>query len=184
VVVSSSGHEAETVTKEDGSFAFFGIPPGRIEIKPNLPANLTVFNKSAATIDVRDGTCRQVYLSAAVNGRVRGRIISASNRAIKNATIRLSSIDPTQFRLNPSVHRSVSHTPRLNVAAAADGSFEFFGVPAGTYLLIATVPKMVDGKETTLTTYYPGTPDQSAAVPVTVGHATEHHGFDFVVRME
>jgi hypothetical protein len=30
-------------------------------------------------------------------------------------------------------------------------------------------------------TYYPGTPDRSAAIPIVVGSATQHDGVDFVV---
>jgi Carboxypeptidase regulatory-like domain len=184
VVILSSGQMLETVTKNDGSFAVFGIPAGRVEIKPVLPANLTIFNKSALMLDVREGACGQVQLTAAVNGRVRGRVVSASGRSIKGATLYLSRIDPTQFRSNPNNHYSSAHSPQLNASAAEDGTFEFYGVPAGTYLLTASVPRMVDNKEATPTTYYPGTSERSAAIPVNVGDATEHDGFDFVVRTE
>jgi hypothetical protein len=43
---------------------------------------------------------------------------------------------------------------------------------------------MVDGKERRLTTFYPGTPEQASAIPLTVGEATQHDGFDFVVQTE
>jgi hypothetical protein len=43
---------------------------------------------------------------------------------------------------------------------------------------------MVGGKETMLTTFFPGTSEQSSAIPLTVGEATQHDGFDFVVRMD
>jgi hypothetical protein len=184
ILVSSSGNMAETVTKEDGSFAIFGIRAGRIEIRPDLPPNLAVVNTSALTRQVQDGACDQVHLTADVNGRVRGRLISASGRSMNGAAILLSYIDPTRFRLDPSVHTASSHAPRLKAAVAEDGTYEFVGVPAGTYLLIASFPKAADGKQTMLTTFYPGTAQQSDAVPVTVGEATEHNGFDFVVRME
>jgi hypothetical protein len=86
--------------------------------------------------------------------------------------------------MNPGAGQPNPHAPRLNVRPAEDGAFELFGVPAGDYLLVASVPKMVDGKQTPLMTYYPGTSEQASAVPVTVGDATQHDGFDFVVRME
>jgi hypothetical protein len=184
ILVSSNGQEVETVTQKDGSFAAFGIPPGRVQIHPVLPPHLTIFNKSALTRELRAGACTQVDLTAAVNGRVRGRVIGASNRSIKDATIHLSSIDITRFRLDPTVHYTSSHAPRLSVRVAEDGSFELLGVPAGTYLLLASVPKLVDGKEIRVTTYYPGSSEQSGATPLEVGEATEHEGFDFVVRLE
>jgi len=184
LIFSSRGQEIETITKEDGSFAIFGIPPGRIEMRPVLPSNLAVVDRSTLTVDVRDGACREVRLSAAVNGRVRGRVIGDSNRPMKDATIHLSSVDLTRFRSDPGAHYMSSHAPRLQVRPAEDGTFEFVGVPAGAYLLMASVQKMIDGKAAALTTYYPGASERSAAVPVMVGDATEHDGFDFVIRME
>jgi hypothetical protein len=184
VILSSGGREIETVTKEDGSFAVSGIPAGRIEIRPVLPPNLTVVDRLALRRNVPDGACDQVQLTAEVNGRVRGRIISTSSRSIKGVTIHLSSIDLTEFRLDPGVHRSRSHAPRLDVRPTEDGTFEFVGVPAGSYLLVASLRQFVDGKERTLATYYPGASEQSSAIPLTVGDATEHDGFDFVVRTE
>jgi hypothetical protein len=176
--------KTETVTKEDGSFAVSGIPAGRIEIRPVLAADLIVVNKSALTRDLRDGACDRVQLTAAVNGRVRGRIIGESGSSFKGVTIHLNSINLTQFQLSPDVYVSHSHAPRLEVRPAEDGTFEFFGVPAGTYLLTASVPQMVDGKERRLVTFYPGASEQSSATPLTVGEATQHDGFDFVVRTE
>ena len=182
ILVSSGDNTIETTTSEDGSFVVSGIPAGRIEIKPALPADLTVVNKSALTADVRDGECHGLSLTADINGRVRGRILSASGRSITGATLHLSSIDLSEFQLDPSISRVRTHAPQLQVAAREDGTFEFFGVPPGTYLLFAWVPKVVDGKERTLTTFYPGSTEQSAARPLTVGRATEHDGFEFVVQ--
>ena len=184
VLVSSGGEVVEATTKDDGTFAVSGVPAGRIEIRPVLPEDLTLFNRSASTTNLREGECRQVLLTAALNGRVRGRIVGPPRRSMKGVTVVLYSINLTDFLLNPSVDRVSAHAPRLEVAAAEDGSFEVFGAPPGTYLLIAWVRKVVDGKKTTITTFYPGTPERAAAVPVTIGNATLHEGFDFVVRTE
>ena len=182
ILVTSGDNTIETTTSDDGSFVVSGIPAGRIEIKPVLPSDLAIVNRSALIADVRDGVCHGVGLTADINGRVRGRILSTSGRSMKGATLHLSSIDLTEFLQDPSIFRGSSHTPHLQVAAREDGTFEFFGVPPGTYLLFAWVPKVVDGKERTLTTFYPGSTEQSAARPVTVGRATEHDGFEFVVQ--
>jgi hypothetical protein len=103
---------------------------------------------------------------------------------MKGVTVALSSIDRTEFLLNPAVERVTTHTPRLTAGAAEDGTYEFVGVPPGTYLMTAWVPGMVGSKKTTLTTFYPGTSERSDAVLITVGMATLHEGFDFVVRTE
>lgn len=185
LLISSGAHTLETASSEHGSFVLSGIPAGVIEINPVLPADLTVVNKRELSRELRDGACRQVHLSVGVNGRVRGRIISASNRSVKGATIVLDSIDLTDFLADPNVVRmrpSHSYSPRVEVAAREDGTFEFSGVPPATYLLTASVSTIVGGKETASATYYPGTAERSAARPITVGTATEHDGFDFVVQ--
>jgi hypothetical protein len=41
-----------------------------------------------------------------------------------------------------------------------------------------------DGKVRRVSTFYPGTPDAALATPITIGKATEHNGFDFLVITE
>jgi hypothetical protein len=43
---------------------------------------------------------------------------------------------------------------------------------------------MEDGRRRYLTTFFPGTPDEAAAVSITIGKATKHEGFDFPVTTE
>ena len=41
-----------------------------------------------------------------------------------------------------------------------------------------------DGRQRSVMTYYPGTPEMGSATRIEVGRATEHSGFDFVVGTE
>jgi hypothetical protein len=184
ILVSVGGQTIQTMTTDDGSFVVSGIPSGRIELRPILPADLAVVNRSAMSFDLADGACHGVTLTVNINGRVRGRILSASGGSIKDTTLHLFSIDPAQFRQDPSIDVGSSHSPMLKQRVREDGTFEFFGVPAGTYLLVAWAPTRVDGKERVFTTYYPGTADRSYAQPINVGRATEHDGFDFIIRTD
>jgi hypothetical protein len=65
-----------------------------------------------------------------------------------------------------------------------DGTFEFFGQSPGSYVLSARFVRVEDGKERYLITYFPGTPDMAAAVPIIIGRATQHDGFDFLATTE
>ena len=177
VLVSSGGQVVETTTREDGGFVASGLRAGTLEIKPALASELTIVPETAQTVSVPEGGCAHVELRAAINGRVRGRIVSATGAALDTVHLRLSFVRADRRMWG-------SHDPHFETRARADGSFEFSGVSAGDYLLSASVEKMEDGKTRRVATYYPGTDDLDAATPLTVGKATLHDGFDFVVRME
>ena len=57
-------------------------------------------------------------------------------------------------------------------------------VIVGWYVLSASVPAMTDGKQSSITTYYPGTQEMAYATPIEVGKATVHEGFDFIAATE
>jgi hypothetical protein len=145
-------------------------------VRPLLPKDLTVVNKSASTIEIRKGGCKTVYLTAALNGRVRGRILGASGTSLDGVELVLQGVDSSGL--------SSSHQPRTSVRPNGDGTFEFSGQIPGSYILSAGVARVEDGKKRYLVTYFPGTPDRSAAIPVVIGEATQHSGFDFLVTTE
>ena len=176
ILVSSGSQVVETTTREDGSFAVFGVPSGRLEIKPALAQDLTIVDPSKSTVDIREGGCTTVDLRAALNGRVRGRIVGAAGVPLENVKL-LLRIPSRDGRL-PS-----PHSAQVGTSARADGTFEFLGVPPGTYLLTAWF-QPVDGGKTRMMTYFPGTANEDAATPIVVGKATLHDGFDFVLRTE
>lgn len=77
-----------------------------------------------------------------------------------------------------------SHDPHFSTTARADGTFEFSGVSAGSYLLSAWVEKTDGWQDTRDEDVLPGPDDLDAAIPIVVGKATQHDGFDFVVRTD
>jgi hypothetical protein len=190
IVVASEGQHLETTTNGDGSFVVSGIPVGRFEVRPFLPAEFTIINPSELVQQVRGIGCTTVHLTADLNGRVRGRIISASGTSLQGATLQLTEINPerfAEFRSKPGnedLTLHTSHATRRRTTARADGSYEFFGTPPGFYTLSATVEVFVDGKKRTVTTFFPGTTRFTAAGLIEVGRASLHEGFDFVVRTD
>jgi len=174
--LSSGGQVVETTTREDGSFLASGIAPGNLDITAALSPDLTIVEGLTNKLHVCDGGYTTVHLRAAVNGRVRGRIISSTGGSLDNVRL--------QLRVARDNRRAVSspHDAQFGTTARTDGTFEFSGVSAGTYLLSASVPKS-DGKSR-IVTYFRGTDDVDAATPIDVGKATLHEGFDFIVRTE
>lgn len=178
---STGTQVVETMIREDGSFTFSGIQPGRVEIKPLLHEDLIVVNRSALTIEIREGGCKAVHLMAAPNGRVRGRIFSATGTSLDGVELFLDGGISSDGGLE--IHRSF-HAPRSSARPNEDGTFEFSGVFPGSYILGAGLQRIVDGNKRYLVTYFPGTPDLAAARRIDVGRATLHDGVDFLVRTE
>jgi hypothetical protein len=175
IVAKSDGGVHETTTTAKGEFGLMRIPEGRVQVTVLLPANMTIINKPDLTFTVRDGSCNEMYLSAGLNGRVRGRIFSPTGAPLDSVELSLAGLDHGGRPFG-------SHSPRSSTRGNADGTFEFSGVAPGSYVLSATHKTVVDGKDRYFTSYYPGRTDLAAAVPVVVGEATQHDGFDFFVH--
>lgn len=185
ILVSSGTHVVETVTSDDGSFAVSGLQRGRLELNPVLDEELIVVNKSALIIDAREGGCTAVRLTAALNGRVRGRVFSAAGTSLKGVHLVLREFEPLMGFHTPAGHMIfTSHSTRMSTRPNEDGTFEFSGVFPGSYVLSAGVERITDGKRRYVTTYFPGTREVTSAQPIVVGKARLHDGFDFLVATE
>ena len=171
----------ETITREDGSFTASGIESGRVTIKPFLNDDLGVVNASALTFQIVERGCKTVRLTAALNGRLSGRIISATGKSLAFVEVNLQQVDLQRLAGGLWFDRNL---PRTSVRPSEDGTFQFSGQIPGSYLLSAYVETVVDGKVRHVTTFYPGTPDPTTAAPITIGRATQHDGFDFFVMNE
>lgn len=174
--VSSDGQVVETRTRDDGSFLASGIAPGFVEVTAALGPELTIVERPTYKPHVCDGERTNVHLRAAVNGRVRGRIISATGGSVEKVQLHLRVARDNRHAV------SSPHDRQFGTTAREDGTFEFSGVSGGTYLLSASAANS-DGKSHRIT-YFRGTDDVDAATPIDVGKATLHEGFDFVVRTE
>ena len=171
----------ETITREDGSFTASGIESGRVTIKPFLNDDLGVVNASALTFQIVERGCKTVRLTAALNGRLSGRIISATGKSLAFVEVSLQQVDLQRLAGGSWFDRNL---PRTSVRPGEDGTFQFSGQIPGSYLLSAYVETVVDGKVRHVTTFYPGTPDALTAAPITIGRATQYDGFDFFVMTD
>jgi hypothetical protein len=181
MIALSSSHVSETTTHDDGNFTFPGIQPGRIEIKPLLDDDLTVVPRSSLTFEIADGGCKAVNLTVALNGRVRGRVMSATGTSIEGVQL---SLGPARRPDSNGNLTSYSEDQRTTITPNPDGTYEFFGQGPGSYFLTATRVSVENGKERYEVTYYPGTTNIADAREIVIGRATQHDGFDFLVKTE
>jgi len=175
ILVSSDVQTLETVTREDGSFIVSGIEPGPVVVTPLLPRDLAVVNKSQLAFAFRESWCKPLPLTVELNGQIRGRILAANDKLLDTAKLTLRTVHGDDFRLVSS------HSFQTSTRPNEDGTFEFSGVPPGSYLLAAVLERTEDGKTRYLVTYFPGTSDIAAAVPILVDRASQHDGIDFLV---
>jgi len=178
IIVSSDGHPLDAITLEDGSFTISGLQPGHVEIRPLLREDLTVLNRSSLSFDVGEGGCRTAELKVELNGRIRGRVISATGTPLEDVEVVLQPTAPD------GVSSVFSSDDRTTIKPNADGTYEFFGQRPGSYFLSTRQVRVEDGRNRDSVTYYPGTNDITQALPIVIGHATLHEGFDFLVKTE
>ena len=91
ILVRSIGYSAETVTKADGSFFVTGVPRGHIEVMPVLPDTLAVPRNVTRSREVAGAGCYPFDLVAALNGRVRGRVVDRAGRPTAGLLVQLAN---------------------------------------------------------------------------------------------
>lgn len=184
-IIFSSGKQVwETGINDAGRFELSGLPPGQLQIRAVLPKDLTITSASTTTVEILVGACKEVHLTANLNGRVRGRIFTTA--PFESVKVFLEGgMDPgTLSKMQPGVlYTGASHTARVQTTLKEDGTFELYGVPPGWYVLSAWVEPSKGGTRRS-SAYYPGTPEMAYATPIEVGKATVHEGFDFVLPIE
>ena len=177
VRLTSPGYISDIATEADGIFIASGVPAGPLTITPLLPERLRVVNQSALAVTVADGGCVPVRLRAALDGRVSGRVVGRDGRPKAHIKVQLQWLDRRGDY--------VAIPERFTVSTDERGGFEFRAIPPGTFLLghnlfsesdiVVRTPSDV----VVPATFFPGTTNRAAAIPIVVGNATRHDGLDF-----
>ncbi len=173
VRIASTGFILNTTTDTDGVFLVTGVPSGEVSATPSLPNGLAIVYDKSTMMSLREGRCALLRMRAALNGRIRGRVLGTGAKPRPALTIQLV----------PSAVVWWSHSQRYQTTTNDRGEFEFRTIPPGSYFVghelmrsdlvpVGGYPPM---------TYYPGTSDRAAAIPIVVGNATLHDGVDFTV---
>jgi hypothetical protein len=164
-------HSTTAVTEIDGHFSADGLPAGTYELVPELPPALVVWDATSRIIAiVADGGCAESHILARSEGRVRGVLRDADGKPLQySVTLLPMDVAPD----------SVGHVKGMgSVSTDADGVFDFRGRAPGRYYLGVN---LANGPGPYVPTYYPGTPDRSAAVPIDVRRGETIDGLDFSV---
>jgi hypothetical protein len=164
--VSLDGQHYETSTGADGTFMITGVPPGVLRIEPALPEHLTLPPQS--TGGIVKGGCLAVHMRAAVNGRIRGRVVLDSGKPFRGI------VDLVPHGHSRQLPQSLAFTNEA-------GEFAFSALPPGDYLLGINVSHQPRDGAPFAPTYFAGTTDLSQATVVTVGAGTERAGIDWIV---
>ena len=176
VRLSMPGYAENVVTDSEGIFVAQNVPGGIVTVTPLLPDELGIVNRSSQTAQLQPGRCVSFNLHAALNGRIRGRGVGGDGKPMAALPIQLLAVDR-------SASADHNRGPRHRVTTNERGEFEFQPILPGTYLL---GHEIIQSDRVPLNgyppmTFYPGTSDRRAAVPIVVGDATEHAGLDFTV---
>lgn len=162
------GVGVRTIAGRYGTFIVTGVPDGRVEVRPSLPAGLTLRDRVFKTVE--RGGCVSSDMVAVVDGRVRGIVLPEQNVSYEFIELALMS-------------EKQAYTARPNEY----GEFEFVGVVPGEYVLGTQLSKPFRPKalcESMPPTYYPGTNDRGQAERITVGFGEHLDGFNFVARCD
>ena len=181
VRVQAPGFTLDAATDSQGVFMVTEVPSGPVTITLALHERFTIINGSLSGT-VEEGGCVPFTLRAAFNGRIRGKVMGLDGKLGSGLPLQL-------LLLSDNYTRFFAFRDRLKTSTNAKGEFEFRGLPPGQYLLghnlypendvimlengIAPVKRHP--------TFYPGTADRAAAMPIAVGEGTQHSGFDFTV---
>jgi hypothetical protein len=176
--VSVSGTEnrvnRSTATDAEGRYEFIDVPAGRYNIYSTkggyvrLSYGQTRPQQAGKPLEVLEGQRVDRLDFALVRGSViAGRILDEYGDPVPDATVTTMRFQTTngRRRLAPSGRSATSNDI---------GEFRIFGIDAGQYYLSATaryagLPPELEDRPGYAQTYFPGTPDATAAQQITVG---------------
>ena len=177
VRIFNETYTADAITDAQGRFIASGLPAGTYELTPQLPEGLVVFDSTSRIHTVlRDGGCAIVKIGAVFNGLVRGVLHGPDGRPLP-----FTSVDLLPMDVQPEPH--TGHIAGAGSVSTNDkGEFEFAGRPAGRYYLGVSLYNAPNPNGPSYPrTYYPGTTDRAAAIPVIVEQGRAGQTFDFSV---
>lgn len=177
VRIFNDTYAADAITDAQGRFIAPGLPAGTYELTPQLPEGLVVFDSTSPIYTVlRDGGCASVKIGAVFNGLVRGVLRGPDGRPLQSTTVDLMPMD-----VEPEPHTGqIMGTG--SVSTNGRGEFEFTGRPPGRYYLGVSLYNAPNPHGPSYPrTYYPGTTNRAAAVPVIIEQGRASQVFDFSV---
>jgi hypothetical protein len=165
VTAKSALREYRTQTSNDGSYEFWGLPPGRYGVTLQLPpARVT---SQAYTLDVAPGTPCRADFQISYDGRIGGTVVNRQGQPMSGI---ISAQHAEPERANDNV----------SVASVDDGHFDLKTVSPGRYRL-QFLPRVNGRIRSNDAYYYPGTKVEAEAVELEVGDGARVEGLQLTV---
>jgi hypothetical protein len=148
-------------TDANGGYQVNGLRPGEYEITASLPE---VYEQDylVTKVTIRDRGRATVSFAAIPDNRISGRVVDAEGNPVRKAKVVL--ITPQQAPLVGS-DREIAN----ELVNDTDGSFEFYRVATGEYLLGINLSESPDNELPYPPTYFPGVQDPSQAASIALG---------------
>ena len=163
VRVSKDGAEDRAITNQAGDFASASRGAGSYTIAVDTPSGYYIESRPTA-VELRDAkACAQIEVRLAYDGRLAGRVIDSSGRAIAGLTVDVLTSNLAQWK--------VAVTDR-------DGRFELTRIPPGRFVVgVASAVHTASAKPARM--YFPGQIDATAATRVTIAEGARVQLPDF-----
>ena len=166
IVVKGQNGFVQALTDKDGRYLIAGLEPGVYKIHPDLPANL--YERSPSEIKVIDRGCVGVDFWAALNGKIRGRVVDSNGQPVVGVKVDIVPANGATSESMPGKSRFTNE----------EGHYAFDWIPPGSYLLGVNLIGSTDAQCPRQRTYYPGVPYSSDAQAIAIGEGQELQDYD------
>lgn len=175
VRLSNGTFSVDVRTDGQGSFVASGIPDGIYKVHAEVPDDLMASDGEVRVTGGGCATARPVWARA--NGHVRGTLRGPDGKPLIGLSVQLV---PFGIPLGPTDRPNGEGLHGGGASTDVVGRFDIAGIEPGTYWLGFNLnfgPRLFGGEYAR--TYYPGTPDEAAAIPITVQRGGVVEGLDF-----
>ena len=177
-----SGRTESLRTDGKGNFKIQGIPAGIYLVNPLLPKETSFYaygrDDNNLAYRVSNRGCLQIDFAAYFEGKIQGRVLSATGKNVAGYDVQLISAD---YEFKNSTDMAALLTWDVS---EANGSFMFEGVPPGRYKLGIGIGGAPDVFLKKGRIFYPGTVDPKKAKIITVGDGPTTIEADFPEPMQ
>jgi hypothetical protein len=166
----------QLTTNQDGVYEIYDLPAGKYTIEPEIPDGWKIDYASVSGVRNREEkvgstqkkpsfpvhleTGKQAYIDFeyGVNNAIRGKVINIAGNPMKDVCLQLV---PAQGK--------ASRYFRSSDCTEDDGTFEFAGIPPGSFLIAVNEDGKISSSEPFPTFYYPNVFERENAAVITIG---------------
>ena len=166
----------ELYTDKNGVYEIYGLPPGKYDIKPEIPLGLKVrfsiyfgdedySDKQTAKVALKEKTCAGVNFVLSADTSISGRVFGADGRALPKVCLNLTPKDKKVAR------------NWIFDCTDEQGRYKLDEIPPGEYIIVINDEGKISSNEPFPTAYYPGVFDKEKATVLTItdGVNLENH---------